>query len=192
MAYLPTNGLPFIEEEEATGDIVEIYTDMKRDLQLPFVPNLVKAMAASPETLAFFVNLWVSSEEYRTLPASLVSMINYTIATKSNCTYCSASNELNCRTLGVDQDTLDKLIKDLGNLRPERIQAIIDFSLKIAKHPQDLTRQDFDKVRKQGVTDGEIVEIIITAALSVFSDIVADALQVDVDNMIATALDELR
>src|SRR5210317_1224172 len=98
-------------------------------------------------------------------------MIKYTISTKSNCTYCSVSHELNCRTLGVDQDTLDKLIKDLSNLNPERIQAIIDFAWKVAKHPQELVREDFDKVRAQGVTDGEIVEIIITAAVSVLSDI---------------------
>ena len=25
MAYLPTNGLPFIEEEEATGEVAELY-----------------------------------------------------------------------------------------------------------------------------------------------------------------------
>lgn len=192
MPYLPTNGLPIIEEDEATGEVAEIYAEMKSNLQLPFIPNIVKTIATSPEMLAFFWKLWFASIEYRTLPDALVSMMDYTISTRSNCTYCSASSELTCRTLGVDEDTLHKLIMDLENLNPERVQAIIDFALKVAKHPQELGREDYDRVREQGVTDGEIVEIIMTAAMGVFTDIIADALQVDVDNMIAMALDEMR
>jgi hypothetical protein len=53
-------------------------------------------------------------------------------------------------------------------------------------------REDYDRVRDQGVTDGEIVEIIKTAAFAVLTDIVADALQVDVDNMISMALNQMR
>lgn len=192
MPYLPTNGLPFIEEDEATGEVAEIYGEFKRDLQTPFVPNVFKAMASSPEMLAFACKFWVMREEYRTLPESLSSMISYTIAEHSNCTYCSANNELSCRTLGVDEVTLDLMINDLPNLTPERLQIIIDFAIKVAKHPQQLVREDFDKLREQGVTEGEIVEIIITAALGVFSDIVADALQVDVDNVVTSALAEMK
>jgi alkylhydroperoxidase family enzyme len=185
MAYLPTNGLPIIEEEEATGEVAEIYDELKRGLQIPFVPNLVKPMASSPEMLAFFTKYSIASQEYHTLPQLLVSMINHTISTTSNCLYCSASCELSCRTLGIDPDTLEKLTQDLPNLTPERIQAIIDFALRVARHPQEL-------VREQGVTDGEIVEIIITAASSVMSDIIADALQVHVDDRIAVALDQMK
>ena len=192
MAYIPTNGLPIIEEEEATGEVSEIYAEFKRDLHLPVVPNILKAMGSSPETLTVFGKLWVNAEEYRTLPEALTSMISYTIATKSDCTYCSASFELTCRSLGVDEDTLDKLIKDLPNLNPQRVRAIIDFALKVAKHPQQLVKEDFDNVRQQGVSDGEIVEIIFNAAYSVLLDIIADALQIDVDNIIAEALEEIR
>jgi alkylhydroperoxidase family enzyme len=99
---------------------------------------------------------------------------------------------LTCRTLGIEEDTLHKLIKDLENLNPERVQAIIDFAIKVAHHPQELVREDYERVRDQGVTDAEIVEIIITAAAGVLSDIVADALQVDVDNMVSIALDQMR
>jgi uncharacterized peroxidase-related enzyme len=192
MSYLPTNQLPFIEEDEATGQVAQLYEEFKRDLHLPAVPNILKALGSSPETLTVFGKLWVNAEEYRTLPEALTAMIAYTIATKSDCTYCSASFELTCRSLGVDEDTLDKLIKDLANLNPERVRAIIDFALKVAKHPQELSREDFDKVRQQGVSEGEIVEIIFNAAYSVLLDIVADALQIDVDSMITMALEEMR
>lgn len=192
MAYVPSNGLPYIEEDEATGEVADLYETWKRDVQVPYVPNFLKAMASSPDMLALAHKYWMAFIEHLTLPQSLVSMIQYTIATNNDCLYCKANQELTCRTLGVDEDTLNKLVKDLDNLSPERIRAIIDFALKVSKHAQMLVREDFDRVREQGVTDGEIVEIIMIAAMGNFNDTVADALQVDVDNMVAMALDEMR
>jgi alkylhydroperoxidase family enzyme len=95
---------------------------------------------------------------------------------------------LTCRTLGVDEETLTLLVKDLGNVNPERIRAIIEFALKVAKDPQGLVAADYDRVREQGVTDEEIVEIVTVAGFAVFSDIMADALKVEVEAPIAQAL----
>ena len=192
MAYLPANGLPYIEEDEATGEVADLYETWKRDFQVPYVPNFLKAMASSPEMLAFSHVYWMAAYTHFTLPQSLISMIQYTIATRNNCLYCSANHEITCRTLGVDEDTLNKLVDDLDNLNPERIRAIIDFAWKASQHAQGLSRKDFDRVREQGVTDGEIVEIIMIAAMGNLNDTVADALQIDVDNVVATALEELR
>ena len=40
-----------ISEEEATGKVKEIYEQIKSQLGIDFVPNLYKAMAASPDYL---------------------------------------------------------------------------------------------------------------------------------------------
>ena len=192
MAYLSTNGLPYIEEDEATGEVADMYEQWKRDFQVPYVPNFLKAMASSPEMLAFSHTYWMAAFTNFTLPQSLISMIQYTIATRNNCLYCSANHEVSCRTLGVDEETLDKLIHDLDNLHPERIRAIIDFAWKASQHAQGLTRKDFDKLREQGVTDSEIVEIIVIAAMGNLNDTIADALKIDVDNVIAQALEEMK
>lgn len=191
MPYLATNGLPFVEEEEATGEVAEIYEDIKRELQMPIVPNFAKAMGGSPEMLALFWKIWLASLEHRTLPESLSAMIRYTIATKHNCTYCSVSHELTCRTLGVDEETLDNLVKDLGNVNPLRIRAIIEFSLKVADSPQDLVREDYDELRAHGITNAEILEIIMNAAFGVFSDILADAVQLEPESMVLDALEQI-
>jgi len=192
MTYLATNGLPITEEDEATGEVAEIFDEVKRELQIPFVPNSFKVLAASPDMTAFFWKTWQAYFEYTTLPQSLVTMIHYTIATKNNCTYCSANNELACRTLGVDEDTLDKLVKDLDNVTPQRIQTIIEFALKVAKDAQGLVRADYDKVRDQGVTEGELIEIMVIASFAKFLDTLADAVQLEVEPVVKQALDELR
>jgi uncharacterized peroxidase-related enzyme len=182
------SGLPIIEEEEATGDVARIYAEIKRDLQVPVVPNYAKAVAVSPAVLAIYWDFQRNFYQHTTLPQALTSMILYTIAETSNCEYCSATHELTCRTLGIDEETLSKLVEDLGNVSPQRIRAIIEFALKVVQDPQGLVPEDYERVREQGVTDEELVEIILIAAIGKYNDTLADALKIDVEPIVAEAL----
>ena len=188
MDYLPISGIPMIEEDEATDEVAEIYAEIKRDMQLPFVPNFMKAVAISPAALTIQWHSFRSFIQHTTMPQSLVAMIHFTIAKSNHCQYCSANNELTCRTLGIDEETLTKLVEDLGNVSPKRIRAIIEFSLKVAHDPRGLVAEDYDRVREQGVTEEELVEIILLAALGNLGDTMADALKVKVDAPVAEAL----
>jgi uncharacterized peroxidase-related enzyme len=188
MNYLPISGLPMIEEDEATEEVAQIFEEIKRDMQVPFVPNYFKAVAASPAAMLINWDTFRSFIHNATLPEALIAMIHYTIASSRKCEYCSATNELTCRTLGIDEETLSALVKDLGSVSPKRIQAIIEFALKVAHTPQSLVAEDYEKVREQGVTDEELLEVIITAALGNFADTLADALKIRIDSPIAAAL----
>jgi len=188
MHSLTASDLPIIEEEEATGEVARIYAEIKRDLQIPVVPNYAKAMAVSPAALAIYWGSVRSFYQHTTLPQSLTAMILFTIAETANCQYCSAGNEFTCRTLGVEEETLRALIEDLGNVSPQRLQAIIEFALKVSEDPQSLVTEDYERVREQGVTDEELVEIILIAAIGKYNDTLADALKVDVDPTVAEAL----
>ena len=180
--------LPVIEEEEATADIARVYAEIKRDLQIPVVPNYAKVLAVSPASLAIYWDLQRSFYQHTTLPESLTSMILFTIAETGNCQYCSASNELACRTLGVDEETLRALVEDLSDVSPQRLQAIIEFALKVSNDPQGLAAEDYERVREQGVTDEELVEIALVAAIGKLNDTLADALKVEVDPIVSEAL----
>jgi uncharacterized peroxidase-related enzyme len=188
MNYSPVSGLPLIEEDEAPAEVTQIYAEIKRDMQVPFVPNYFKALAISPAALTISWDGFRSFVQHATLPESLIAMLHYTIAASRKCEYCSATNELTCRTLGIDEETLNDLVEDLGNVSPKRIQAIIEFALKAAHHPQGLVAEDYERVREQGVSDEELVEIILIAALGNLSDTLADALKIKVDTPIAAAL----
>jgi uncharacterized peroxidase-related enzyme len=188
MHYLPISGLPIIEEEDAEGEVAELYEETKRVLEMPFVPNLTKAVAAAPNVLAAMIGVFRSFFENLTLPQSLVAMISYCIPEAKNCTYCAANGELHCRTIGIDEKTLHMLAHDLGNVSPLRVRAIIEFALKCALDPQDLAPDDYDNVRSHGVTDEELLEIIMIAAMANFTDTFADALKIEVDELVSQAL----
>ena len=192
MKVLATSNLPMIEEEDATDEVARVYAEIKREMQIPYVPNWSKALAVSPAALATHWDFQSSFYQRITLPRTLTAMILYTIAETGNCEYCSALNEMYCRTMGIDGEMLSALVKDLGNVSPERIRAIIEFALRAARHAQDVEAGDFERLREQGVTDEEIMEILLVAAMSRYTNTLSDVLRIDVDPAVADTLDSLR
>jgi len=188
MGEITATGLRMVEEDEATGEVADLYEEIKREMMVPEVPNLFKALATSPAALAIEWALFKALYERSTLPQSLFAMLMYAIASQNDCQYCSASHELSCRTLGIDEETLRKLVEDLPNLTPERIRATIQFALKVARSPKALVREDYDNVRAHGVSDEELVEIIQLAAMGSSGDVLADALKIDVDAAVTEGL----
>jgi alkylhydroperoxidase/carboxymuconolactone decarboxylase family protein YurZ len=76
----------------------------------------------------------------------------------------------------------------LGNVSPQRVRVIIEFALKVSQDPQSLVAGDYQRVRAEGVSTAELLEVILIAAVGKFNDTLADALKIDVDDMVAEAL----
>ena len=188
MTTLPESNLRPVEEAEATGEVAQMYDNIKRDLNIPFVPYMMTTLAISPAAGAAGWGLYGNFVRNTTLPRALQAMILYTVAESRNCEYCAAQNEFACRTLGVDDETLRALTEDLESVSPERIQAIIAFALKVSHSPLDVNAADYERLRGQGITEEEIVEIAVNAAMATFFDILADSLKVAVEPVITEGL----
>ena len=188
MTEIAANGLRLIGEDEATGEVAALYEEIKREMGFPMVPNFMRALANSPAALRIHWLSYRALLENSSLPQSLAAMILYAIARQNECQYCSASHELACLTLGIDEATLQTLVNDLPHLTPERIRGTIQFALKVASNAKGLSRGEYDDLRAQGVTDEEIVEIIQLASIGSSGDVLADALKVEVDQGVAEML----
>jgi alkylhydroperoxidase family enzyme len=90
--------------------------------------------------------------------------------------------------LGIDKETLRALVEELSSVTPERVRAIIEFAVQVSHDPQGLVAEDYARVREQGVTDEELVEIILIAATANCIDTLADALKIEVEPMVTAAL----
>ncbi len=186
---MPGNSpLPMVEENEATPKIADSFDDIKRVLEIPFVPNIHKMLANSPAALT---GTWEALRNVflqTSLPVSLASMILFSISAAKKCQYCSAIHQVTCKTLGVEAETLAALDSNLEALAPQRVQAIVKFAQKVALDPQGLEAADYDTVREQGIGDQELMEIIALAALGNFLDTLADGMKVEVDSVFTEAL----
>lgn len=188
MRYLSISGFPIIEPEEADSEVIQQFDIVQQEVGLPVIPNWAKALAVSPGALTIYVEMLKALNRHITLPQSLVPMILYSVANARNCTYCKTSNELFCRTLGVDEETLEKVSKNLGDVSPKRLQAILRFALQCAFSAQELTTADYDRVREQGVSDDELAQIIFLAALGNLNDTIADSFKIEVESVVLEGL----
>lgn len=177
MKYLPISKLPVMEEEAAEGDVAAVFDEFRVTFGSPTVGVGNLAAAISPATLVSCLRLFNDFMQRATLPPPLLFMIHYTISTTKHCTCCSVGFKVACRSVGVDEEMLDALIKDLDTVNPQRTREIIKFGVQCALDPQSLTEADYDRVRDQGVSEEELVEIIGWAALAIYNDTLADAMK---------------
>lgn len=180
--------VPMIEEAEATGEVAEIFGDLQRGMGIPFVPNIDKALANSPNALRGTWEVLNNVFLQTSLPMSLAMMIMFKVAAANKCEYCGSIHKVNCVSSGIEHETLEALEKDLSALSPVRVQTIVRFAEKCAMDRLNLTDADYEEVRNQGVSDEEMVEIVALAALGNYLDTIADSLKLPVDDFIAQAL----
>ena len=64
-----------------------------------------------------------------------------------------------------------------------KVRDIILFGIKCSRNPQSLEESDFESLRRHGYKQPEIVEVIAMSALAVYANIMADATEMDQDEM---------
>ena len=174
--------LNLIPESEATGKAAELYNRVKEAFQIPFVPNFVRAQAGRTDLLE---PIWNCNEgivvKEGKLPRPIKEMILLAVANMHACEYSQTAHEVFCKALVVEHNTLKQIIQDLDNLKPGRIRDIIEFAKKTASLPSTLQAKDYEILRKHGITDEELQEIVTLAAWGTFCNIMADGLKVPID-----------
>jgi len=188
MTTIPISNLELIEENTDDSGTGHVFMEIRRDMGLPFVPNLFRTTANSAVVLAGTWQVFSILFMRSTLPVALKAMIMYSIAAAKECAYCSAVHQVTCKNIGVDEETIKNLTQNLQAINPKRVQAIIGFATQVAQDAQSLTEEDYDRVRDQGVSEEELTEIIGIAALGNYLDTLADAFKIDLDSAIKEAL----
>lgn len=60
------------------------------------------------------------------------------------------------------------------------------FALKCSRDPQSLAAEDFDEMRRHGLKQSKIMEMIAMSAFAVYANIIADATAMEPDELFAT------
>ncbi len=109
-------------------------------------------------------------------------MIGMTIAMQNDCRYCKVAHTNALEAMGVPTEVIQSCASDpkLTHVPPPQ-RAILQFALKTARNPKSVTDDDFQTLRNQGLSDGEIMEVIMMAASTNFIDLWADMSRIQVD-----------
>ncbi len=99
-----------VEESEATGQVKEVYEDIKKTLGIDFIPNMYKAMANKPEYLK---TTWEKVQTIMTSQGKLDSktkdIIALTVSIMSGCDYCIGVYNKTVKHAGLDDEALTEL-----------------------------------------------------------------------------------
>lgn len=156
-----------------------VYRRIKDTLAVQEVPEFFSLQGEQSETVLLgSVNLVSNILVEGLLPRVLKEMIFYTVSAHRECKYCSAIHADFCKNLGVDDHMLSLLRDDVSAIEPIRTRLIIEFALKCALSPLELVAEDYQKVRDVGICDAELMEVLATAACTVYTNTMADSLKV--------------
>jgi len=177
--------IKILEPELAPDSVRAVYSDFYRRMSFPAAPNFIKVQGHSPSAVQGSWDLVRNVLVMGKIPRYVKEMLFVAISKKRGCSYCEAAHVACCRMLGVDQKLLHRLVSDIGGMADYRLRDMLLFGLKCASEPRAINEGDFGVLRRHGLDDSEIVELIAMSALAVYANIMADATAVPPDAMFA-------
>ena len=172
--------IPILPPDRASKDSKAVYDEFYRRMQFPAPPNFIMTQGHSPYvargTWELVKNVLVGGEIERWKK----EMIFVAISKERNCRYCLAAHIACCRMLGVDVESTVGNVQALGD---PALRDMILFAMKCARDPQALTSDDYNGLRKHGLSQTQIMELIGMAALAVYANIIADATAMEPDTI---------
>ena len=175
--------IPTLPSNEASIEARAVYDEFYRRMAFPAPPNFILTQGHAPQAARGTWELVRNVLVLGVLPRWLKEMMFVAISNDRDCRYCTAAHVACCRMLGVDPETLTDLVRDVNAIADLKVRDIILFGIKCSRNPQSLEESDFESLRSHGYKQAEIVEIIAMSALAVYANIMADATEMDQDEM---------
>ncbi len=167
-----------ISEEEATGAVAEMYeADRER---YGFLPNFTQAFSHRPAVYAAWRQLVGAVSGG--MDSRRFELATMAAARRLRSSYCMlAHGSVLIRELMAPEE-VQALAIDFHTAGLEPIDlAIMDFADSVAEDATSVTQEDVDRLRSFGLTDAEIADVALAAALRCFFSKTLDALGVQPD-----------
>jgi uncharacterized peroxidase-related enzyme len=159
-----------------------VYEQITAELGFGIVPNLFKSMGANADFLEANCKKFRGVVLNGELPRTLKEMIGVAISQRNNSEYALKVHLHGLSALGMSEEVLATLVSDFEACPlPAREKAVIRFGLLAGTQPHQLSDAHFDELRKLGLNDAEIYEIIATANLFTGVNQYTDAIALQVD-----------
>ncbi len=155
--------IEIISFEEATGKLKRLYS--KVTVPNNNVDNIMMAHSLRPHTMSGHMFLYKSvlHNSNNTLPKWFLETIGVYVSILNSCDYCINHHFSGLKRL-INDDLKSTQIKvDLENgnnpFLEEKYSKALAYSKKLTLKPSEVEEKDVKELRKEGLTDGEILEI---------------------------------
>jgi AhpD family alkylhydroperoxidase len=109
-----------VAEEDAKGKVADIFADIKKTKNIPFVPNMWRVLATNPDHLDLvwsqlkaLMHPEAAGREAR-LDATTREIIALAVSATNGCSYCVNSHTAALRKLGLSTEALGEVMAIVG------------------------------------------------------------------------------
>lgn len=134
---------------------------------LGMTPNMMATMAHSPAALGAYLGFGQALGGAK-LSAKVREQIAVAVAGANACEYCASAHTLLGKGMGADEGELAANLK--GDSSDPKTDAALKFANAVVLKRGWLSDADVQAVRDAGFGDAEIVELVATVAINVFTN----------------------
>lgn len=149
----------------ATGRTKELLDAVKQKFGM--VPNIARLMANSPQVLEGYLGFSGALAGGR-LDPQLRERIAIAVASENGCNYCLSAHTAFGQMVGLSPEELRAARS--GQSAGEKESTALRFAVKAVRERGWVTDEDVTSLRQAGFDDGEIIEIIGTTVLNIFTN----------------------
>lgn len=154
-----------VTREEATKPVQEIYAAIEK--KMGKVPNIFLNMGNSPAVLKGYLGLSEAANQ-TSLSPKVRELLALAVGQANHCNYCLSAHTAIAKGEKIaDQDIL---LARKGQSPDKKTQSILTFAKVAVDKKGNVSESDIAALKKEGVTDAELVEIIMIITLNMFTN----------------------
>lgn len=154
-----------VTEEKANDKVKPIYDMVHK--KLGRVPNMFLNMGNAPAVLSGYLAL-SEAASHTTIGSKLREQISLVVGQVNDCEYCLSAHSAVAGLLGLKE--ADIIAARKGNSSNPKDQAILQFAKKMVENRGHMTDAEVAELKKAGVSDEEMLEIVMLVAVNIFTN----------------------
>lgn len=145
---------------------------------LGMTPNLMATLAHSPAALQSYLGFGQALSG-ASLSGKIREQIAIAVAGESACGYCASAHTVLAGKVGVAAEEAARNLR--GESNDSRTAAALEFARAIVRKRGFVSDADLQAVRAAGFADAEVVEIVATVAVNIFTNYFNHIAQTEID-----------
>jgi len=184
--------MPFIEtvpKDQAPPVLAELYEADRQ--KFGYVPNLTRAFSLRPGVYAAWREL--IGQIQAGMELRRYELATVAAAGRLRSSYCMLAHGSVLTSKFMEPEALRAIVADHRNSGLDEVDvAVMDLAEKVADDATSVTQADIDRLRELGLTDPEILDVVLAAAARCFFSKVLDGVGAQADAKFAALEPALR
>jgi uncharacterized peroxidase-related enzyme len=147
--------------------------------------NQLRVVAHSPDAFRHLYGLIDAWREHGSLPRRLVEIAVVTASRVNDCAYCVGHHGTALIRLGLDAETVERILDDVPPGLDERERLVRDYARLVGERAWGIRDKTIADLKKH-FSDRQIVELTIRIGLCVLFNKLNQALEIGIEDAVAT------